>query len=156
MILSHDIINRWVYPLVPDMGICSLQQNYMFLRNNVYRNKSVQMASSAISRENVVIHENCKVGEGTELINTVIGKNCEIGRNCVLENSFVFNNVSIGDKCVLKNCVIGYKTMIKNASAIHNGTVVGNLCIIPAQSVIDKAFIVPEAGKDIYDDGRFH
>lgn len=152
---SHDIINRWVYPLVPDMGICCLQQNYMFLRNNVYRNKTVQLASSAISRENVVIHEHCKVGESTELINAVIGKNCKIGRNCVLENAFVFDNVEIGDKCVLKNCVVGYKSKIEKESAIHNGTVIGHNCLIPPQKSIDKAFIVPKPGTDEYDDGKF-
>lgn len=42
--VSNDIINRWVYPLVPDMGICCLKQTYLFLRNNIYRSKDVQLA----------------------------------------------------------------------------------------------------------------
>lgn len=137
------------------MGICSLQQNYMFLRNNVYRNKTVQLASSAIARENVVIHENCKVGEGTELLNAVIGKNCTIGRNCVLENAFVFDNVKIGDKCVLKNCVVGKSAEVKGTSVLHNGTVVANACVIPEESNIGKEFIVREPGTDKYEDGKF-
>lgn len=43
-IVSNDVINRWVYPLVPDMGICCFKQNYLFLRNNIYRSKDVQLA----------------------------------------------------------------------------------------------------------------
>lgn len=152
-LLSHDIINRWVYPLVPDMGICSLSQNYMFLRNNVYRSKSVQF--NAIARQNVVLHENCQVAEGTELINAVIGQNCKIGRNCVLENAFVFDNVKIGEKCVLKNCVIGKNTEIKNRTAINNGSVIGSNCVIPEEQVIDKAFIVEKKGTDEFDDAAY-
>lgn len=137
------------------MGICSLQQNYLFLRNNFYRNKTVQLASNAIARENVVIHEKCKVGEGTELINSVIGKNCKIGSNCVLDNAFIFDNVEIGDDCKLENCVIGHNSKVNNKSTIHNGTVVANKCVIPADTTIDKEFIVSTPGTDPYDDGKF-
>lgn len=154
-IVSHDIINRWAYPLVPDMGICCLKQIYMFLRNNVYRSKTVQLASNTISRENVVINDHCIVGEGTELANTVIGKNCKIGRNCVLENAYVFDDVVIGDKCILKNCVIGTKTKIQDKSAIHDGTIVGDNCIIPSGSSIGKEFIVAKDSNDEYDEGMF-
>lgn len=135
------------------MGICDLQQNYMFLRNNVYRNKTVQLAWSATSRENVVIHEHCKVGDNTELINAVVGRNCKIGRNCVLENAFVFDNVIIGDKCILKNCVIGAGTQIHKETAIHDGTVIGDGCVIPEKSTIDKQFIVAQSGVED-DEGR--
>lgn len=47
-IISNEIINRGVYPLVPDMGICCLFQKYAFLRNNIYRNKNVQLARCVI------------------------------------------------------------------------------------------------------------
>lgn len=127
----------------------------MFLRNNVYRSKTVQLASDAISRENVVINDDCKVKAGTELINAVIGKNCKIGRNCVLENAYVFDDVEIGDKCILKNCVIGRKTKIHEKSAINNGSVIGNGCVIPQGNTIDKQFIVAKAGTDEYDEGIF-
>lgn len=140
------------------MGICSLQQNYMFLRNNVYRNKTVQLANNAISRENVVIHEHCKVGEGTELLNSVIGKNCKIGRNCVLEHAFVFDNVVIGDNCELKNCVVGKNTkvlgVVGKKTELIKGTVVANGCEIPAGSNIEQEFIVREPGTDKYEDGK--
>lgn len=136
------------------MGICSLEQNYMFLRNNVYRNRSVQLAWSATSRENVVIHEHCKVDEKTELVNAVVGRNCIIGRNCVLDNAYVFDNVEIGDKCILKDCVIGAGTKIEKESVINNGTVIGDGCIIPAESVIDKEFIVAHTVVDEYAEGE--
>lgn len=137
------------------MGICCLEQNYMFLRNNVYRNKTVQLAWSVTSRENVVIHEHCKVAEKSELINSVVGRNCKIGRCCVLQNAFVFNNVEIGDKCILKNCVIGSGTIIGDGSMICDGAVIDDGCVIPKGSNIDKQFIVAKATNDDFDDGEF-
>lgn len=153
-IFSNDIINRWAYPLVPDMGICCLKQNYIFLRNNVYRNKSVQLARSSVLRENVVIQEKCVVGDGTEISNSVLGAGCTIGRNCVLENAFIFDNVVIGDKCILKNCVIGTNTKIGNETTVHRGSVVGNDCLIPAKASIDKQFIVAHARDEDGDYGN--
>lgn len=135
------------------MGICSLDQNYMFLRNNVYRNKTVHLARSAIAKENVVLNEHCFVDEGTHLANTVVGKNCKIGRNCVLENAFLLDNVQIGDKCILKNCVIGRNSEIQKETAISNGAVIGNDCIISEN--IDKEFVVSKQSNDEYDECEF-
>lgn len=153
LIYSHDIINRWVYPLVPDMGICCLQQNYMFLRNNVYRNRTVELASNAKLRENVVIHEGCRVGKKTEILNSVIGRNCVIGENCVLKNAFVFDGVRIGDKCMLQNCVIGRNSNILPGTALHDGTIIGDNCKLPDVGSLDKAFVVAQHQKDDYDEG---
>lgn len=147
-IASYDIMNRWSYPLVPDMGISSLHQNYMFLRNNVYRNKATQLARSCVLRENVVIQEKSSIGESTEVANSVIGAKCTIGRNCVLENAYIFDEVNIGDKCILKNCVIGRNTKVNKETAIHNGTIIGNGCVIPAKSIIDRQVIVAREDED--------
>lgn len=129
------------------MGICCLKQNYMFLRNNIYRNKTVQLARSAILRENVVIHEHCVVGDGTELSNSVIGRGCKIGQNCVIENVYIFDNVTVGNKCQLRNCVIGKGSTVSKDSVISRGAVIGNDCLIPNKSRIEKQFVV-SAEKD--------
>lgn len=155
VVYSNDIINRFAYPMVPDMGICCLQQNYMFLRNNIYRNKTVQLARSAVLHENVVIHQECKVAEGTEIANSVIGRACKIERNCVLENAFVFDGVTIGEKCVLKNCIVGKDAIISKESAIHGGSVIGNGCHLIDRSDIGKKFVVSKRSEDAYDDGTF-
>lgn len=119
------------------------------------RSKTIQLFNNAKCVHNVVINDNCTVADGTELLNTVVGRNCKIGRNCVLENAFVFDNVEIEDKCILKNCVIGTNSKIQKESTIHNGTVVGNGCIIPPQSARDKEFIVAKEGTDEYDEGIY-
>lgn len=150
---SHDIINRWVYPLVPDMGICCLHQNYMFLRNNLYRNRTVELANNAKLRENVVIHEKCRVDKNTEILNSVIGRNCKIGQDCSLENAFVFDGVKIGDKCKLKNCVVGKKSEILDGTDLRDGTIVGDYCKIPAKMKLEKVFVVAQQRNDDQDEG---
>lgn len=89
----------------------------------MYINRTVQLAKSVESRENVVINEKCTIADGTELANTVIGRNCKIGRNCILENAFIFDNVEISENCTLKNCVIGNGSVVIAKSDI-NGTFV--------------------------------
>lgn len=126
----------------------------MFLRNNVYRNRTVALANNAKLRENVVIHEGCRVGRKTEILNSVVGRNCVFGQNCVLENAFIFDDVKIGDKCVLKNCVIGRKSVLLNEIALHDGTIVGDYCKIPDRTQLDKAFVVARQAADELDDGE--
>lgn len=93
------------------------------------------------------------VGDSTEISNSVIGSRCTIGHNCVLENAYVFDGVVIGNKCILKNCVIGANTKIQKETTIHRGSVIGNRCIVPTQSSIDKQFIVASARDDDDDYG---
>lgn len=52
--VSKDVVNRWAYPLVPDMGVSCLYQNYIFYRNNIYRSSDLQLARGAVLKENVV------------------------------------------------------------------------------------------------------
>lgn len=140
-IISNDIINRWVYPLVPDMGICSLRQHYLFLRNNVYKSKDVQLARSVQLQEDVVVHEKCTIDDGTMLKNSVIGRNCNIGKGCILDHAFVFDNVTIGDNCTLRYCVIGRGSKVQNCSEIIDGCVIGDDVVIEPNSKIAKHFV---------------
>lgn len=136
------------------MGICCLEQNYKFLRNNVYRHRTVLLGNTVKLRENVVIHEECRVGEKTEILNSVIGSNCTIGQRCVLENAFIFDDVNIGDSCILKNCVIGNGVKISNECTLHDGTIVGDLCEIPLNQDLERSFVVAQQRDDDFDEGK--
>jgi translation initiation factor eIF-2B subunit epsilon len=135
--VSRDVINRWVYPLVPDMGVCCLSQQYLFLRNNIYRHKTIKLQRSCTLQSEVVLHQGCTVDEKTTLANCVFGKNCRIGKNCVVKNSYVFDNVAIEDGCVLENCFVGNNVQLKAGSSISNGAVIADNCIIAEDSKID-------------------
>lgn len=128
--ISQDIINRWVYPLVPDMGICSLRQQYLFFKNNIYRNNSVKMGRNCNINNDAVLQAGCEIGEKSILSNCVLGMNCKIGTNCFIKNAYIFDNTIIADNCKLINCIIGKSSVIKNNCTLTDGTVISDGCVI--------------------------
>lgn len=133
--VSQDIINRWVYPLVPDMGVCMLKQQYLFLKNNIYRNNTVKTERKCVLKNDLVLHEGCLIGDKSVLSRCVLGKNCKIGKNCTIQNSYIFDNVTIEDNCVLKNSIIGSNVKIHSGCSITEGSVVSNDCVITSKNI---------------------
>lgn len=138
---SHDVINRWAYPLVPDMGVSCLYQNYLFYRNNIYRSKDLQLARGAVLKENVVIQKECAIDDGSILSNSVVGRSCSIGKNCTIDHAYIFNNVSIQDNCTLKHCVIGNGAKILRGNNIQAGAVIGDNVVLTENQIIAKLLI---------------
>lgn len=139
--VSRDVINRWVYPLVPDMGVCCLSQQYLFLRSNIYRHKTVMLERNCSLLNDVVLHQGCTVDQKSTLSNCVFGKSCRIGKNCVINNAYIFNNVQIEDNCRLENCIIGNNVQLKSDCAISGGAVIADNCVISEKSQI-KGFVI--------------
>lgn len=139
--VSRDVINRWAYPLVPDMGVCCLSQQYLFLRNNIYRHKKIKLQRNCQLQSDVVLHEGCSVEEKSSLANCVFGKNCKIGKNCVVKNSYVFDNVTIGNNCRLENCIVGNNALVGEGCQIINGSVISDGSIVTKTMDTDGALI---------------
>lgn len=139
--VSRDVINRWVYPLVPDMGVCCLNQQYLFLRNNIYRHKTIKVERTCSIQSDVVLHQGSTVDEKSLLSSCVLGKNCRIGRNCIITNTYIFDNVEIEDNCKLENCIIGNTVQLKANSKITGGSVIADNCVIAANSQIEGCLI---------------
>lgn len=139
--VSSDVINRWAYPLVPDMGVSCLYQNYLFYRNNIYRSSDLQLARGSVLKENVVIQKQCVIDDGSVLSNSVVGRNCTIGKNCNIEHAYIFDNVTIQDNCTLKHCVIGNDAKILRGNHIEAGAVVGANVILSDNQTVSKLLI---------------
>lgn len=146
-IVSNDVINRWAYPLVPDMGVCCLWQNYIFLKNNIYKSPTASLAK-VILRENVVVQENTVIGAGSVLMSSVVGSNCRIGKDCKLTHAFVMDNAIIEDGCVLSFCVVGPGVKIGGKSSIVMGSVLGEGCVIPSKSNVEKVLVKKSPSED--------
>ncbi|KAI9589698.1 translation initiation factor eIF-2B subunit epsilon [Glossina fuscipes] len=148
-IVSNDIINRWTYPLVPDMGIKCLTQQYVFLKNNIYRSATANLVKVGL-RENVVIGNKSAVGLGSHLDCSVIGRNVLIGQNCRLHYVFIFDNVIVEDNCVLEFCIIGSASKIGSKCELKNVLVDYN-CVIPKNTKLMKSQVfssLPKDGRD--------
>ncbi|XP_013112236.2 translation initiation factor eIF-2B subunit epsilon [Stomoxys calcitrans] len=144
-IVSNDIIGRWTYPLVPDMGVVGLTQQYIFLKNNIYKSATANMSKVQL-HENVVAHAGCAVGPGSSLNNCVLGQNVKIGQNCYISNAYVLDDVVIADNSSLEFCVVGAKTTIGSKTKLKDGCVVGKGCVLPANTNLSNAIIASSAG----------
>lgn len=149
--VSHDIISRWAYPLVPEMGICCLKQHYVFYRNNIYRNQKASLARTGQLKENVVIGES-EIAEGTQVSYSVIGGGCRIGRDCRLRNVFVMDGARIGDKCLLSNCVIGMNSVVGAGSKITDCGIIGEGVELPERAVVQKNYVQATQPEDEYEE----
>ncbi|TDG42357.1 hypothetical protein AWZ03_011211 [Drosophila navojoa] len=139
-LVSRDIISRWAYPLVPDMGVYKLQQQYVFYKDNIYKSHDANVSKVAL-QENVVIQAGSHVDAGTTISCSVIGANCRIGKNCQLNNVFLMANVIIKDNCQLRHCVIGSGAVINENSDISAGCVLGAKCILPANTKLANTLV---------------
>lgn len=139
--VSNDIMNRWVYPLVPNNGICCLQLNYAFLRNMVYKNKNAHLERETTLKQNVTINDKSFIDNGTVLEFTVVGKNCRIGKKCRLSHAYILDDTKIGDQVVLNYCFIGRGVQVGEGSVIDQGSVIGDGCVIPPKSHLSKASV---------------
>ncbi|KNC34651.1 hypothetical protein FF38_10276 [Lucilia cuprina] len=143
-IVSNDIINRWPYPLVPDMGIVDLKQQYIFLKNNIYKSPTASLAKVTLG-ENVVVHRNSVVGAGSTLTCSVVGQNVKVGQNCRIVNAFLLDNVVVEDNCCLEFCVVGENTVVKANTELKEGCVVGEGCVLPAKTILTKSLVKNKA-----------
>ncbi|XP_052866451.1 translation initiation factor eIF-2B subunit epsilon [Anopheles cruzii] len=139
--VNLDVINRWVYPLVPDMGISQFLQYYKCYRNNIYRHGDVRLARSSKLVGDLVIDKQSSIDENTYINQSTIGKNCAVGKGCRIENSFLFEGAKVGDGCVLDHCLIGMGASVGSNCNISEGTVLGANVEIPAGMKIVKLLV---------------
>lgn len=147
--LSRDIINRWVYPIVPDL-IMHGNMPYSYHRHNIYKHKDVMLARGCILEENVIIGHGTKVGSNTVITRSVIGANCRIGDDVSIENAYIWDDVVIGKGCSVKTAVIANNVSLLEGVHISPG------CILSAYTVIgpsvtlkeESIFVAEESGFD--------
>ncbi|XP_053665543.1 translation initiation factor eIF-2B subunit epsilon-like [Anopheles marshallii] len=135
-LVNLDVINRWLYPLVPDTAVSELRQQYMHLRNNVYRHRNVHLSRSCDLDGDLVVGEESEIGEGTYLRQSVVGRSCRIGRNCRIVNSFLMEGVIIGDGTVLSHCILQRGVTVGVGCTINPGSLLGEGVEIPNRLVV--------------------
>ncbi|XP_052895949.1 translation initiation factor eIF-2B subunit epsilon-like [Anopheles moucheti] len=135
-LVNLDVINRWLYPLVPDWAVSEFRQQYIHFRNNVYRHRNVHLSRSCELDGDLVVGEESEICEGTYMRQSVVGRSCRIGRNCRIVNSFLMEGVIIGDGTVLSHCILERGVTVGEGCTINPGTVLGEGVEIPNRLVV--------------------
>ncbi|KAK4886817.1 hypothetical protein RN001_003088 [Aquatica leii] len=146
--ISRDILHRWLYPLVPDMGISSQHRNYVHLQNNIYRSKDVHLTQNSSLIEDVIIGSGTSVADKTNVSRSIIGESVKIGKNVVIEDSYVFSNTVIKDHCDIKHSVIGHDCVIEPQCKITQACILGDGVKLHKKTVIENELIQSQKPKD--------
>lgn len=109
--VTHDIIHRWTYPIVPD-----LMETYNYRRNHIYLNNSATVSKGCRLECDVVIGNDSVLEDDVLVTRSVIGKGCVIGKNSIVKNSFIFSNTNILENCFVSDSVIGSGCILNDRS----------------------------------------
>ncbi|XP_062539221.1 translation initiation factor eIF-2B subunit epsilon [Armigeres subalbatus] len=152
-IVSKDVANRYVYPLVPDMGVCGNVLRYSFCRNNIYRHRDIRLARGSVLKADVVIGEKSEVADKTVVENSVLGNGCKIGKDCRISNCFLMDGVEVGDGCTLEHSILGGQVKIGANCNLTNGCVLGEEVELPKGTKVSKLTLQSSNPEDDWTEG---
>ncbi|XP_076881218.1 uncharacterized protein LOC143529278 [Bidens hawaiensis] len=138
--ISKDIIQRWTYPFVPDVGF-SLNSGTNLERHGIYRGSEISQSRSAEIGPFSCIGKGSSIGGKTVISNSVVGEGCKIGSNVSIDGCYIWNNVTIGDGCVLKQAILCDGVVMKSGSVLELGVV------LSFNVVVGREFVVPAYSK---------
>jgi translation initiation factor eIF-2B subunit epsilon len=129
--ITQDIINRWTYPMVPDVNFTNTT-TYKSSRNQIYREKNVFLARSVNIKANTVIGEGTRIGGetakfggvNTQISHSTIGRRCKIGDNVTITGCYLWDDVVIGDNVTIVNSLLATGVTIKSNVSIPKGCVI--------------------------------
>ncbi|CAO2837518.1 unnamed protein product [Amaranthus hypochondriacus] len=138
--ISKDIIQRWTYPLVPDIQ-CFGSSVIKLGRQGMYSASDIGLSGNARIGPFTLVGKGTTIGNNSKVSNSVIGEGCKIGSNVSIEGSYIWNNVTIEDGCVLKHAILCDGVVMKAGSALEPGV------ILSFKVVIGEHFVVPAYSK---------
>lgn len=157
-IVQQDVINRWLYPIVPEVvdeyqlfnsitsacdGSMKEMISYKVKRNNVYIHNSCDISRHGdIIKCNVMIDSDTKISDGSVIAHTVIGKNCQIGENVDIRGCTLMDNVKIGSGCTIvdsiicSNVEIGCNVIVKHGSILCDAVKICDEMVLKGATLI--------------------
>ena len=96
-----------------------------------------EVDSEAILSGPLCIGDYAKIEPGAQLREfTVVGSNVIVKEGAFLHRAIVHNNVYVGRGVTLRGCVVGKNTDVMSQARIEEGAVVGDECVIEADSYV--------------------
>jgi translation initiation factor eIF-2B subunit epsilon len=133
--ISKDIIERWVFPIVPEADLLE-EQPYDYRRGNSYFGPDVILSRSAKVGSNVVLGTGVSVGENSVVKNSVIGAHCQIGSDVVIENAYIWDHAIIENGSKVTHSILADHVRIRNNTVINRGCLVtSNITLGPRADI---------------------
>ncbi|KAJ8572957.1 hypothetical protein K7X08_009468 [Anisodus acutangulus] len=138
--ISKDIIQRWTYPLVPDVQFFGNSATKLE-RQGMYRAPEIKQSRLSKIGPFTVIGTGTSIGINTEISNSVVGEGCSIGANVTIEGCYIWDNVTIEDGCKLKHSIVCDGVTMNSGAALEPGVV------LSFKVVVGRNFLVPAYSK---------
>ncbi|EQC42712.1 hypothetical protein SDRG_00439 [Saprolegnia diclina VS20] len=139
--ISHAILQRWAYPMVPDNNFLGSASTYRHQRGDIYKEDDVQLARTCAIRSTSIVGGRTTVGANTDIVQSAIGRDCKIGQNVRISGSFLWDNVTIEDDVVLEGAIVCNGAVIRKGARVHEGS------LISFNVVVGANFTVPSFTK---------
>lgn len=105
-------------------------------KENLTIGNNTQIARSAKFFGNVVIGDNCIVGEHTEITDSVMGNNCIIGDGVKLKGTTIWDNCKINDFAELNDDVVCSNCVIGEDATVSENVFIADSCIIGSKALL--------------------
>lgn len=135
--VSHDLLRRWCYPIVPDNLPSGYEKQFRYVqqqaRQYVYREQKLgrtKVGRSSVVKGGGMIGSHCFIGENCTIQGTVIGNHVHIADNVTLIDCHVWDGVCIEQDATCKSSILAYECVIKEGATVPKGSVIGEGCII--------------------------
>ncbi|OMJ30015.1 putative translation initiation factor eIF-2B subunit epsilon [Smittium culicis] len=129
--VAFDIINRWTYPISPDLFPTGPNKNYYnYNRNNVYLGNNIVLARTCTVGPRSMVGHNSKLEANIIFRDSVCGDSAFIDSNSNIFDSHLFQSVKIGKNCNISSTIIGSNVTILDNVTLENGCIIGDNVII--------------------------
>ncbi|KAJ0396839.1 hypothetical protein P43SY_001786 [Pythium insidiosum] len=135
--ISRAILQRWVFPLVPDNNYLGAPSQYTYHRGMVYRDADVSVSRTCALQRECIVGAGTRIGDGTVIRKSAVGRGCRIGKNVTIEGSFLWGNVVVEDGVVIKNAIVCDDVVIRAGAVVEEG------CVLSFGVVIGAGFRLP-------------
>ncbi|MCL7033677.1 hypothetical protein MKW94_006082 [Papaver nudicaule] len=152
--ISKDIIQRWTYPLVPDIQF-SGNLPIKLERQGVYKGSDLQLSRSAQLGPFTLVGSGTSIGDSCKISNSVIGEGCSIGSNVSIEGSYIWDHVTIQDGCQLNHALVCDGVVIKSGAVLEPGVVLSYKVVVGPQFPVPayaKVSLLPQPTNEDSDD----
>lgn len=143
--VGRDIVQRWVYPFVPDANWlprgAHFAPTYSCGRRHVYKEDGVCVARSAEIGADTVLGAGSRVGDFSLVRKSVVGRNCSIGMRCLLDGCHLMDGCTVGDHVQARGALICAGAVLQPGCCVGPGSVVSFDC------VVGKGFTLPPAAR---------
>ena len=139
--ISKDLIERWVFPVVPDADILE-EQPYKYRRGNAYFGPDVILSRTAQVGNGTVLGRGVSIGDNSVVRNSVIGAHCQIGNDVIIENAYIWDHTNVEHGSRVMYSILADNVRVRSNTVINRGCLVtSNIALGPGAEILPRTRI---------------